>query len=77
MAIVDVMDHLSIESVERYNSRELSDLEILQVEEHLAGCPECEDRVQDEVELPKVMRSSTVPEVRDFVRGERKRPAKR
>ena len=46
------MDHLSIESIERYTLHELSEGESQEVEEHIAACPECEDRVQDENESP-------------------------
>ena len=76
-AIVRVVDHLSIESVERYTLHELSEGEIQEVEEHIASCAECEDRVQDEIESPAAMRSSSVGEIRRMVEAERKQPARR
>lgn len=56
--------------------RGLSANEMQRVEEHLAACPECEDRLQDEVELPTAMRSSSVAEVRRIVESGRKKAAK-
>jgi hypothetical protein len=76
-AIVKAVNHLSIERIERYTLHELSDLEIHQVEEHIAGCPECEDRLQDEIESPAAMRSSTVGGVRRMLEAGRKKPARR
>jgi anti-sigma factor RsiW len=43
---VEAVTHLSIELIERYALRELSDVELLQVEKHVASCPECLDRLQ-------------------------------
>jgi anti-sigma factor RsiW len=74
---VKPMDHLSIQSIERYTSHELSDLETQQIEEHIAVCPECEDRLQDEIESPAAMRSSSVGEIRRMMESERKKPAQR
>ena len=51
--------HLSIEMIKRYALRELPAGEIQRVEEHIAACQDCEDRLQDEVELPVAMRSSS------------------
>jgi hypothetical protein len=70
------MDHLSVESIERYTLHELSEGEIQEVEEHVALCPECEDRVQDEIESPAAMRSSSVGEIRRMMEAGRKKPAK-
>ena len=69
------MDHLSIEFIERYTLHELSEGEIQEVEEHIGSCPECEDRVQDEIETPAAMRSSIVGEIRRMMDSNRKKPA--
>ena len=74
---MEAMDHLSNALIERYALRGLSANETQRVEEHLAACPECEDRLQDEVELPTAMRSSSVAEVRRIVEAGRKKVAKR
>ena len=71
------MDHLSIEFIERYTLHELSEGEIQEVEEHIAACSECEDRVQDEIESPAAMRSSSVGEIRRMMESGRKKPARR
>jgi hypothetical protein len=76
-AILEGMDHLSIEVIERYALRELPADEIQRVEEHIAACPDCEDRLQDEVELPVAMRSSSVAGVRRIVESRRKNTAQR
>jgi hypothetical protein len=76
-AIVKAVDHLSIDFIERYTLHELSEVEIQQAEEHIASCPECEDRVQDEIESPAAMRSSSVEEIRRMMETERKKPARR
>jgi anti-sigma factor RsiW len=72
---VEAVAHLSIELIERYALRELSDVELLQVEKHVASCPECLDRLQGEVDLAAVMRSPFMAKVRKIVKAERKRPA--
>jgi anti-sigma factor RsiW len=71
------VDHLSIEFIERYTLHELSAGEMQQVEEHLASCPECQDRIQDELESPAAMRSSSVGELRKMMESDRKKPARR
>jgi anti-sigma factor RsiW len=71
------VDHLSNAVIESYALRGLSASETQRVEEHLAACPECEDRLQDEVELPTAMRSSSVPEVRRIVESGRKKAGQR
>jgi hypothetical protein len=75
-AIVEAVDHLSSEVIERCASRGLSASETQAVEKHLAACPECEDRLQDEVELRTAMRSSSVAGVRRIVEARRKKAAK-
>jgi hypothetical protein len=39
--IVEAVAHLSIELIERYALRELSEIEIHRVEKHVASCPVC------------------------------------
>ena len=63
--------------IERYALRELPADEVQRVEEHIAACPDCEDRLQDEVELPVAMSSWKVAEVRRIVEAGRKKAAKR
>jgi anti-sigma factor RsiW len=72
---VEAVAHLSIELIERYALRELSEVELLRVEKHVASCPECLDRLQGEVDLAAVMRSPFMAKVRKIVKAERKRPA--
>jgi anti-sigma factor RsiW len=69
------MDRLSNALIERYTLRGLSANETQRVEEHLAGCPECEDRRQEEVELPTATPSSSMPEVRRIVESGRNKAA--
>jgi len=71
------MEHLSIEFIERYTLHELSDGEIQEVEEHITLCPECEDRLQDEIESPAAMRYSSVGEISRMMESNRKKPARR
>ena len=59
------------ELIERYALRELSDVELLQVEKHVASCPECLDRLQGEVDLAAVMRSPFMAKVRKIVKADR------
>jgi hypothetical protein len=70
------MDPLSIEVIEQYALREPPADEIQRVEEHIAACPDCEEWLQDEVELPTATRSSSVAEVRRIVESGRKNAAK-
>ena len=67
------MDHLSSECIERYTLHELSAGEIQIVEEHIASCPECEERLQDELDSPAAMRSSSVGEIRRMIETARKK----
>jgi anti-sigma factor RsiW len=74
--MVETVAHLSMELIERYALRELSEIEIQQVVRHVAKCPECEDRLQEQVDSWAAMRSWSVAMVRKIVKAERKRPAK-
>jgi lipopolysaccharide biosynthesis protein len=73
-AIVDVVAHLSIELIERYALRELSEVEIQLVEKHVLRCSECRDRLQGEVGVAAAVRSSTAAQIRKIVKAEKRRP---
>lgn len=74
-AIVETVAHLSMELIERYALRELSADDFQRAERHVAKCPTCEDRLQEQVDSWAAMRSSTVAMVRKFARAKRKRMA--
>jgi anti-sigma factor RsiW len=76
-AIVDSVGHLSTDLIERYVLRELSDAETRRLDQHVATCAECEERLQAEIDLAAAMRSSTAAMVRRIADAERKRKAKR
>ena len=44
-AIVEAVAHLSVELLERYALKELSEAEMLRVEKHVASCPKCRDHL--------------------------------
>ena len=75
--IVKAVDHLSIDCIQRYTLHELSPAETKLAEEHIAVCPECEERLQDEMESPDAMRSSSVGEIRRMIESDRKKPSRR
>jgi transposase len=71
------VDHLSDEAIERYALRELSESEIQQIEKHVSCCPECHDRLQDEVDLAAAMcPPSSAAMIREIIRAGRKKAAK-
>jgi hypothetical protein len=45
------------------------------VNRHVASWPECEDRLQQEIDLAAAMRSSTAAKVRKIVKAEKKKTA--
>jgi anti-sigma factor RsiW len=73
--MVETVAHLSMELIERFAMRELSKIEIQRVEKHVASCPRCEERLQEQVDSWAAMRSSTVAMVRKIARADRKRTA--
>jgi hypothetical protein len=75
-AIVESVAHLSMELIERYALREFSAAEIQRAEKHVAKCPACEERLQEQVDSWAAMRSTTVAAVRKIAKVERKRTAK-
>ena len=60
-----VVAHPSIKLIERYALRQLSEVEIQQVNRHVASCPECENRLKQVA----AMRSSTVAEFKEIVKA--------
>ena len=71
------MDHLSIESIRGYVSQSLSAADRVRIDEHVGTCPDCQDRLQDEIDLPDAMKSSSVAGVRRIVEQTRKSTPKR
>jgi anti-sigma factor RsiW len=69
------MAHLSIDLIERYALRELSDVEVQRVNKHVGSCSECEDRLQQEIDLAAAMHSSRAAKVRELVNAEKSKPA--
>ena len=76
-AIVDVVAHLTIELIERYALRELSEVEIQRVEKHVLRCSECQERLQAEIDVTAAMRSSMTAKIGKIVKAEKKRPPQR
>ena len=71
------MDHLSDEVIEGYALRELSELELQEVEKHASCCPECHDRLQEETDLAAAMfPPSSAAMIREIIRAERKKAAR-
>ena len=69
------MAHLSIVQMERYALQELSEAEMLRVEKHVARCPKCRDRLDEELGWVAAMRSPFMAKVRKMI-DERKKAAK-
>jgi anti-sigma factor RsiW len=69
---VDSVAHLSIELVERYAMRELSDAERQRVSKHIASCPECEEWLQAEIAQSAAIRSWTTAKVRKIEKAAEK-----
>ncbi len=66
------MVHLSFATIERFVLKELTEAEVQQVEKHVTKCPECEDRLQEQIDLEAAMRSSTAAMVRKIAKAEMK-----
>lgn len=69
-AFVETVAHRSIELMERYALKEVSEVEMRRAKSMSASCPECEDRPKEEVDLAASMHSSTVATVRKIVKAE-------
>jgi len=68
--------HLSIVEMESYALRELSEVEMLRVEKHVARCPKCRDHLEGELGWATAMRSPFMARVRKMI-DQREKAAKR
>jgi hypothetical protein len=57
--------------------RRVSEVEIQRIEKHVVSCSECQDRLQEEVDLAAAMRSSTAAKIGKIVKAEKKRTPQR
>jgi len=62
-------------SMRRYALKELSEAEMLRVEEHVARCPKCRDHLEGELGWAAAMRSPFMAKVRKMI-DEKKKAAK-
>ena len=70
----ETVAHLSIEVLEKYALKELSETEKLRVEEHVARCQKCRDHLGEELGWSAAMRSPFMAKVRKMIaRGRRRR----
>ena len=76
-AIVEAVAHLSVELLERYALKELSEAEMLRVEKHVARCPKWRDHLEGELGWSAAMRSPFKRYVEKLIEAERKKAAKR
>ena len=76
-AIFEAVARLSIELLERYALKELSEPEMLQIEKHVARCPKCQDHLDEELGWAAAMRSPFKRHVERLIEAERKKAAKR
>jgi len=59
-ATVEIVQHVTDESLERYAMQILPESELGLLEEHLLTCPNCLDRLQAEIEFMTAMRDAAV-----------------
>ena len=76
-AIVEAVAHLSIELLERYALKEVSEAEKQKVEKHVASCRKCEFVLEEQVGWAAAMRSPFKRYVEKLIEAERKKAAKR
>jgi hypothetical protein len=57
---VEIVQHITDESLERYAMQMLPESELGPLEEHLLTCPNCLDRLQAEIEFVAAMRDAAV-----------------
>lgn len=76
-AIVEAVAHLSIELLERYALKEVSEAEKQKVEKHVASCRKCEFFLEEQVGWAAAMRSPFRRYVEKLIEAERKRAGKR
>lgn len=68
--------YLTFEVMERYALKELSEAEMLQVDEHVVRCPKCRDHLEEELGWSAAMRSPFMARVRKMI-DEKKKAVKR
>ena len=76
-AIVEAVAHLSIELLERYALKEVSEAEKQKVEKHVASCRTCEFVLEEQLGRAAAMRSPFKRYVEKLIEAERKKAAKR
>lgn len=69
--------HLSIELLERYALKEVSQAEKQKVEKHVASCRKCEFFLEEQLGWASAMRSPFKRYVEKLIEAERKKAAKR
>jgi len=74
---VESVAHLSIELLERYALKEVSEAEKQKVEKHVASCRKCEFVLEEQVGWAAAMRSPFKRYVEKLIEAERKKAAKR
>jgi anti-sigma factor RsiW len=76
-SIVEAVAHLSIELLERYALKELSEAEMRRVEKHVASCRKCEFVLEEQLGWAAAMRCPFKRYVEKLIDAERKKAAKR
>ena len=76
-AIVEAVAHLSIELLERYALKEVSEAEKQKVEKHVASCRKCEFFLEEQLGWMAAMRSPFRRYVEKLIEAEGKKAAKR
>ena len=59
-ATVEIVQHVTDDSLERYAMQVLSESDLGPLEEHLLTCPSCMDRLQSEIDFVTAMRDAAV-----------------
>jgi anti-sigma factor RsiW len=72
---VETVAHLSIELLERYALKEVSEAEKQKVEKHVASCRKCEFFLQEQLGWMAAMRSPFRRKVEKMIEEERKKRA--
>jgi hypothetical protein len=57
---VEIVKHVTDDSLERYAMQMVPESELGPLEEHLLTCPNCLDRLQSEIEFVTAMRDAAV-----------------
>ena len=53
-----IVNHVTVEMLEKYAMRDLSNYEAEKVEKHVLSCPECQDRLEAEIGWTAALRSA-------------------